>query len=312
MNMNIVYVGIDVSKCHLDVDPFDGGSARVENNVKGIRSLVLRFKQSDDQIVVCCEATGGYEDPLCQALLEAEVGVARINAARVREFARSQGILAKTDRIDAQVLSEYGRINHPRLLASQPEWLQAARALMNRRGELIAMRKQEKARLDPVPPKEIVRFIKQHIRSLDRQLVTVEEHLDALLGCHDELAHRFRRLTAVQAVGRISALSLIVYMPELGSVSGNQAAALAGLAPYNRDSGNQRGRRMIRGGRPRVRESLYMSAVVSITHNPVYKKMYEHLIGQGKPAKVALTAIMRKMVVLANRLLADPDFQVSC
>lgn len=305
------HVGIDVSKEYLDITPFDRGHRRIRNTSSAISGLIRRIKAHPGDLIVCCEATGGYERLLCSMLLHAGIKVACVNPSRVRDFAKSRGILAKTDKIDAQVLSAFAESNPPRLLATAPSWQPKAKALLIRREELIEMRQQEKSRLDPAPLPESSTFIKRHIKILDRHIKVVEDRLERLLKEHSDFHGKFRRLVAVKAIGRISAMSLLAYLPELGSVTDNQAAALAGLAPYNKDSGNQKGHRMVQAGRPRIRRALYMSAMTGSFHNPFFMELYQRLTNRGKPAKVALTAVMRKMVVLANRLMADPDFQIS-
>lgn len=311
MKSETVYVGVDVSKHTLDVDWYEGKVLQIGNTKAGINGLARRIAAAPVHIVVCCESTGAYEKLLLGTLAEAGCSVAYVNATRVRHYAKSRGILAKTDRIDAKVISAFARSVPPRLMAEPREWQQEAKALLTRREELVDMRRREQSRLDPVPPTQVGKLIRQHIRVLSRYIETIEDELRELRSRHPELSEKFSRLVAVKSFGDTIAMSLLAYMPELGSVSGNQAAALAGLAPYNNDSGLHEGRRSIRGGRGRIRNVLYMGAIVAIRHNPVLKSYYEHLKERGKPSKVALTAVMRKMVVLANRLMADPDFQLS-
>lgn len=311
MNKPVVHVGIDVSKSMLDVDPFDGEDTRVANTKAGIRKLVKRIKSFAQPVAVCCESSGGYEKLLVSMMLEAGVAIARVNAKRVRDYARSQGILAKTDAMDAHVISLYSQASSPRLLCAPPAWLAGLQGLLTRRSDLLGMIKQEKNRLHPAPDREVVVLIRAHIKAMARQVERIEDLLRSLVKEHRELEWGYRRLTAVKSIGTISALSLLAYIPELGSVSGNEAVALAGLAPYNRDSGTMKGKRVIQGGRARARPPLYMAAVNAKTNNPAWAEMYNRLVERGKPHKVALTAIMRKMVMLANRLLADPGFQIS-
>lgn len=311
MKREIVYVGIDVSKRSLDISPFDTGSRHINNTSSAITGLIRRIKANRGDVTVCCEATGGYERLLCSMLQHADIKVACINPSRVRDFAKSRGILAKTDKIDAWVLSSFAESNPLRLLGGAPSWQPIVKALLIRREELIEIRQQEKSRLDPAPLPESAAFIKRHLKVLDRHIKAVEDRLAQLLNEHSDFHNKFRRLVAVKAIGRISAMSLLAYLPELGAVTDNQAAALAGLAPYNKDSGSQKGHRMVQGGRPRIRRALYMSALTGSVHNPVFMELYQRLINRGKPSKVALTAIMRKMVILANRLMADPHFQLS-
>lgn len=307
MNSCDVYVGVDVSKASLQVD---GQSALVPNSPAGVRSLLRRLKGRESRMI-CCEATGGYEQTLVTGLMAAGIPVAVLNPRQVREFAKSKGILAKTDKIDAHVLTLFGQQNRPRPMQAQPDWIQEVRALLIRRGEVIQMRKQEKSRLDPKPSAPIRRHLQSHIRYLDRQGQALTDQLKQMVCAEEMLADRVDRLTQVQAIGLISALYLIAFIPELGHITDNQAAALTGLAPFNKDSGLMKGKRSTQGGRARVRHALYMPAVCASRSNPVLSRFYRKLIERGKPPKVALTAIMRRLVVLANRLCADPSFQIS-
>jgi transposase len=311
MKKKTVYIGIDVSKPNLDVSDFDPKPSRIKNTNAGIAGLIRRIKSLSAEAIVCCEATGGYEQLLCSMLMAEGIKVALANPARVRHFAKSKGILAKTDKIDAEVIAEFSRQNSPRLLCERPKWLDELKALLVRREELINMKKQERSRLEHAGCRTVTMEIKRHISLLSRRIVTLERAMDDLVGKHAELKWKYSRLTEVKSLGKISALSLISFLPELGSISGNQAAALAGVAPFNKDSGNHKGLRMIQGGRSRIRRTLYMAAVIGSFSNPFFKEIYQRLTGKGKPAKVAITAVMRKMIVLANRLLADPDFQLS-
>lgn len=311
MNQKTVHVGIDVSKAILDVDPFDKKPSRVKNTSSGISNLIRRIKAHPGRIIVCCEASGGYEKLLCAMLPASGIELACVNARRVRSFAESRGILAKTDAIDARVLSAFSESNKPRIIASVPIWQEEMKALLVRREELIAIRKAEKSRLDPMPHPVVADMVKEHIQMLSCCIRDIENALRKLVKKHGDLAAKVKRLTAVHSFGLIAATSLLAYIPELGSVTDNQAAALAGLAPYNRDSGTKKGKRVVHGGRSRIRRALYMPAVGASHRNHVFKEVYERLESKGKPGKVALTAVMRKMVVLANRLMADPTFQIS-
>jgi transposase len=247
MKYETVHVGIDVSKESLDISPFDTGPKHIKNTSSAISGLVRRIKVLPGDVMICCEATGGYERLLCAVLLHADIDVACVNPSRVRDFAKSRGILAKTDKIDARVISAFAESNSPRLLAVGSSWQPKAKALLIRREELMNMRKQEKSRLDPAPLPESATFIKRHIKILDRHIKAVEERLAQLLKEHSDFQEKFRRLIAVNSIGTISAMSLLAYLPELGSVTDNQAAALAGLAPYNKDSGKMKGQGVVLG-----------------------------------------------------------------
>lgn len=311
MNQKNVHVGIDVSKELLDLTSFDKKVAHVPNTKRGIRSLIERIKKFPQPIIVCCESSGGYEKLLVTMLLEAEIPIARVNAKRVRDYAKSQGILAKTDAIDAHVIALYSKSSSPRLLSSPPEWVDKIKALLLRRNNLTEIIKQEKNRGRLIDDKEAISLLQSHLKFMKKQLDKIDDLLANAIANNDQLKQHFKRITEVKSIGKISALSLLAFIPELGTITDNAAAALAGLAPYNDDSGTKNGKRFIQGGRAHIREPLYMAALSAKTYNQTWSLLYNHLIEKGKPHKVALTAIMRKMVVLANRLIADPTFKIS-
>jgi len=308
MNKSNNYLGVDVSKETLQVDVFDRKPCCLANTSADIKALVKRIKAHGD-VIVCCEATGGYEKLLVAHLRAADIPVAVVVPKRVRDFARSKGILAKTDKIDARVLTLFGTQNQPEPTPPLAEEIVQLQEALIRREELIDIRKQEQNRLEGCPSSITSAMIKKHIRFIDNQLKLLEKEMDRLLRDHQELKKKTEQLTAVKAVGRQTALHLIAFVPELGRVSGNEAAALVGVAPFNCDSGTMKGRRMIQGGRSRVRRVLYMAAVCASQRNPILRDVYQRMINQGKPAKVALVAIMRKIVVLANRIFSEPDFK---
>lgn len=310
MSNSKVYIGVDVAKASLEIDAFDHRRTDLPNTTQGIRSLIKRL-QAHGEVMVCCEATGGYETLLVSELLNAKIAVAVVNPKQVRDFARSKGILAKTDKMDAKVLSDFGEQNHPTPVRPQPDWIHQLRGLLIRRDELMTMRKKEKSRLDPKPSAEVGRLLRAHLRVLDRYIAAIDDRLKQMIHTHEDLSRQVSRMTQVKSLGRASALNLIAFVPELGQVTDNEASALVGVAPYNRDSGKMKGRRTIQGGRARVRKVLYMAAVSASRSNPILSNFYTRLINKGKPPKVALTAVMRKLVVLANRLSADPCFQPS-
>jgi transposase len=303
-----VYIGVDIAKESLQMDPFDGMQAEIDNTTKGIRSLIRRL-QTIPHCMICCEATGGYETLLVANLLDAEIPVALVNPRQVRDFARSKGILAKTDKIDAAVVTLFAQQNQPSPMSKPPEWMGTLRSLLIRREELVHMTRQEKCRLDPAPPAPILRTIKAHLRFLLQQISKLEAQIKETTKEHEPLTQQINRFCQVNGLGTQSALYLIAFVPELGHLSDKQASALIGVAPYNDDSGKTKGIRRIRGGRARVRKVLYMAAVSAQQHNPILHEFYNRLIQQGKPPKVALTAVMRKLVVLANRIVSDPSFQ---
>jgi len=306
-----VYIGVDVSKETLELSPFDAKSAEVANTAKGVGALVRRIKALRRPAMVCCEATGGYEKRLVSACLEAGVPVAVANAKWVRRYAQSKGVLAKTDKIDARMISEYAERNGPRLRAGRAAWQEDAKALLARRNDLVSMATQEQNRLGPSPSGCVRKYIQEHIRTLKAQVRKIDAELSSLRKGNEPFAAGVKRICGIKGVGKLSAMSLLAFVPELGGVSGNEAAALVGVAPYNDDSGTMRGKRHTVCGRSRVRRTLYMAALSASRCNPVLKAVYKRLTAKGKTHKVALVAIIRKIVNLANRLMADPEFRLA-
>lgn len=281
------FVGIDVSKHFLDV--FDNGRVeRVPNTAESVAALTARWQES----FVLFEATGRYDACLRRALEAAGVSFARVNPARARDFARATGQLAKTDAIDA------------RMLASMAQSLRVARA-HKRRDQLVHMRKQERTRFSECDDAELRTDIKTHIQWLSAQIDRWDVEIDRLLKHSAALTETSRRLRSIPGIGPVATATLLALMPELGTLSSKAVAALAGLAPFNVDSGQFRGLRRIQGGRKRVRDALYMAAVSAVRSNPHLKSIYLRLRSAGKPAKVALIAVARKLIVTANAILRD-------
>jgi len=304
MSPSVVHIGVDVSKDSLEVCFPDHTRQTWPNTRAGCRSL-LKSLPSEGRVL--CEATGGYEQLLVTESLQAARPVIRVNPKRVRDFARSQGWLAKTDAIDARVLAEYGRVTQPRVVELTPAYQGQLRALIQRRDQLVEIMGAEKHRLAQEPIPEVRSSHRTLLASLERHLQRVEKALDQLTSVHADLAERAATLERFQGVGRITALAVLAYLPELGSLNRNRAASLAGLAPFNRDSGRFRGQRRICGGRFPLRRHLYMPAVVAARWNPVLRPFYQHLLSSGKPPKLALTALMRKLLIALNGALKEPN-----
>ncbi|MCY4583247.1 MAG: IS110 family transposase [Chloroflexi bacterium] len=297
-----VFVGIDVSKEWVDVAVrCTGETWRVSQGQEGVDTLILQVQPLNPQCVVM-EATGGYEMPLSTALAAAGIPVAVVNPRQVRDFARSQGRLAKTDRIDAAVIAHFGEVSG---LTAQPLVPAAAReleALVSRRRQVIQMRTAELQHRQRTLP------VIQH--RIDRIVAALEEELHDL---DSELTQRLREsplwrereelLRSVPGIGSVTVFSLMADLPELGSLDRREAAAIVGVAPLNRDSGKFRGSRRCWGGRAHVRAALYMATLVGVRHNPVLRAFYERLVLAGKAKKVALTACMRKLITILNAML---------
>lgn len=307
MSGSCVYVGVDVALDFLDVD-LPSGHRRLANTGPGHGALVRALGQILGPVCVCLEASGGYEKPVCRALELAEIPFALLNAKRVRDFARARGREAKTDQIDAHTLTLFGMKMGVQSRAPRPGWHEPLHALVLRRDQLVEMRKQEQTRLRQASDAIALRSIRAQLKHLEKQVRSIETEMNNLAGVHAPLAAALNRLTLVQGVGTITALAVLAYMPELGTLTRSQSSALCGVAPFNHDSGRMRGRRAILGGRSAVRRHLYMAALVASRRNPVLSALYQRLVTSGKAKKLALTALIRKLVCLLNHLLARPDF----
>ena len=304
------HIGIDVSKDFLDISPFDAKSPRVPNTRAGINGLIRRVKALGSPAFLCCEATGGYETRLVETAAAEGVAIARVNPARVRHHARAAGLNAKNDRLDAALLADFARVHNPPVHTPCTPAQICLRALLERRSQLVLMRTQESNRLGMQSDAFVNRAIAKNIKSIERQIKQVEARIKEIEARDPDFEARRKRLEQIQGVGEITARSLLIQMPELAQIGEKRACALAGLAPWARDSGAHRGARHCRGGRPGVRRALYMAALCASKFNPVLKEFHARLLGAGKPQKVAITAVMRKILCLASRLLSDPDFKL--
>lgn len=302
MNRSIDYLGIDVAKAKLDVQV--GRSCRqIPNNPKGFTQIRALVERSKSPLRVVCEASGPYHLRLLEYLQSHGVEVCLVNPRQVRDFARSQGLLAKTDKLDAGVLVDFARAYQPRVAQVLPAYWKPLADLVDRRHELQAMITAESNRLEQPLSSEVLKLIRAHLRQLRAQLHVVEKACSKLLAQHPELKQRLKQLTLTQGVGKITALGLLATIPELGTLNRQQVAALSGTAPFNRDSGTLRGKRTIWGGRAKARKVLYMAALVASRHNPLLKPIYQRLIAHGKKPLLALVALMRKLVVHLNSSL---------
>src|SRR5271163_1881685 len=294
------FIGIDVAKAALDVFIGSAGMAfTVANNEVGIRDLVRQLVPTD---FVILEATGGLETPVASALAAAGIAVAIVNPRQVRDFARATGRLAKTDRLDAEVLARFGEAVRPEARPLANEQAQALEALVTRRRQLVEMLTAEKNRRARAP-KVLHRSIDEHIRWLAKRLAGFDDELGELIRNTPLWRERDELLRSVPGVGKVLSRTLLAQLPELGMLNRKQIAALAGLAPFNRDSGSMRGSRCIWGGRAQVRRVLYMATVAGVRSNPTIRTFYLRLRTNGKQAKPALIACMRKFLVILNAML---------
>lgn len=305
-----VYAGVDISKSVLDMSVAGRAASQYANDPAGLAQLVRALQQLP-AVRVICEPSGGFERELLSALWSAGIPVSLVNAARVRAFARAQGLLAKTDAIDAIVLREYGELLQPESMVAPSPARQRLAELVQRREQLVGILTMEEQRLGQAREPVVRKLCASLITALKSQVQQVEELIAAQIDDDDTLRGQSERLQQVKGIGKVTASTLLAELPELGQLTRNQVGALAGLAPFNRDSGQHRGRRTIRGGRSKVRRVLYMAAIVAARFNPILKAFYQRLVCAGKPKKVALTAVMRKLVVLLNHLLKNPHFKLA-
>jgi transposase len=303
-------VAFEVSKDSLVVHvlPADTQSV-VPNKPKAIRKALLaeirrNAKEGLGPMLAVCEATGGYERHVLAICVELQIPVHKAHGARVRHFARYLGLLAKTDPIDARVLALYGlKTQNLRLYVPLPPEVLALRDLKTRRDQLQHMLFAETSRLEHAHHASVNRSLKAHIASLKKALADLEAEIAAHLKACEALAHKARLMQTLKGVGPATAAAILAYLPELGALTKGQAACIAGLAPINNDSGAFRGPRHIEAGRAAVRKTLYMTALVAIKHNRVMRLFAENLRRSGKPSKVVITAVMRKLIVTLNGIL---------
>ncbi len=298
-------IGIDVSKDKSDVCFLDGkenANHQGQYTEEKYKALVKKIARAKPRIVIL-EATGGYERGLAALLLAAEVPYRVVNPLRTRQFAQAIGQLGKTDAIDARVLALYALRNNVEPMAVPDGKTQEIRALLDRRRQLVSLRASEKTRQHLEANRTAAKSIKAHLSFLSKEIEALDRALDELVKDDDEFRRKEEILTSVPGVGEQTARSLLGSMPELGKLNRGEAASLAGLAPFAHDSGKLRGKRMIRGGRSQVRVSLYMAAVSATRYNPHIKAIYQRLVSAGKAKKLALTACMRKLLLLLNALL---------
>lgn len=298
------FVGIDLSKQRLDIAVYPSGQSWNEiHDEAGILRVVKQLTQLEPQLIVL-EATGGLQIPLVASLAAASLPVVVINPRQVRDFARALGQLAKTDGIDAEVLARFAEAVRPELRALRSEHAQQLAALLSRRRQLIDMLIAEKNRLS-CAVKSVRKDIKSHISWLQRQLKQLDRDLDGAIRSSEHWRTKDDIIRSVPGAGQGLSRTLIAHLPELGELNRREISALAGLAPYSRDSGNHRGKRAIWGGRVQVRSALYMAALTATRCNPVIRKFYQRLLVGGKPFKVAITACMRKLLVIINTMIRN-------
>jgi transposase len=296
------FVGIDVSKTRLDVALGETGECwSVSNDPEGIAQTAARLAALPIRLIVI-ESTGGLERELVRALITQGLPVALVNPARVRDFARSIGLLAKTDKIDARLLARFGMSTHPAPTCLPTEDEQKLSAILLRRHQLIDFRTAETNRL-PGAHSSMRSSIEDMLAHLNQLIVDLDTQIRVLIDSIPAFQEKEQLLRSVPGIGPVSAAVMLADLPELGQLDRQQIAALVGVAPFNNDSGYHHGKRRIKGGRPAVRTVLYMATVTAVRYNPVLKAFYDHLLLRGKPKKVALVACMRKLLVILNAML---------
>ena len=297
----VIVAGIDVSKATLDVSISEGPVLSFENSSAGIRRLRRHLERTGVTKAVC-ESTGGYERPVVGKLREAALSVQVAHPLRVRSFARACGYEAKTDPLDAQVLSRYGVVFSESDTAqpdSEPE-REELRQLLGRRKQLMDDRVRELSRLDKRPSASAEKSARRHVRWLEKEIERLNDEYKELLKRNASLSETVELYQTVPGVGQLTAATLVAYLPELGRWDGRALTALAGLAPWSRDSGKKRGNRSIRGGRGMVRRTLYICAWVVMRMDGDLRDFYQRLRARGKPGKVAAIAVARKLLMQLN------------
>jgi transposase len=300
LTIPVRFIGCDVGKAEIVVfDSGDGQTTRLPNAGEALAAFAATL---DETSLVICEATGGYEALLLDAIVTAGHAVHRADARKVKAFIRSFGTLGKSDAIDARALAQYGRERHERLA----RWIPRERArdqlhlLVMTRRELVQQRVACNNRQQAPGAAPVAERLGRLLALLDAEIAGIEADIEALIKAHEPLARTNAVLCAIKGIGRVTAMQLIALMPELGTITRRQAAALAGLAPHPRQSGNLDGYRRTRGGRPEIKQTLFMASMAAARHNPELRAFYQRLRSNGKKPLVALTAVMRKIITIAN------------
>jgi transposase len=302
--MNETFVGIDVSKDSLEVALRPSNTVQsFTNDDEGIAQLIESLRPQQPALIVL-EATGKYERPVARALAVEGLLFNIINPRQGRAFARATGVLAKTDRIDALLLARFAEVLQPEARSLKDEQTEALSDLVIRRRQIVEMITAEKNRL-ALATKRVRRDIQVHIRWMEKRLEDINDDIDELIRQSPLRREKDQLLQSVTGVGPVLASTILASLPELGTLNRKQIAALVGVAPFNRESGRYKGKQKIQGGRASVRNVLYMGTVAGIRSNPVLRSFYERLVAKGKPKKLALTACMRKLLVILNTMLKN-------
>jgi transposase len=303
--MEQVFVGIDVAKDRLDVHLLPAKDAfAVARDGEGVASLVERLKALSPALIVL-EATGGFETIVAAALAGADLPLVVMNPRQIRDFARAHGRLAKTDALDAAVIALFAERMRPEVRPLADEQTRTLSELVARRRQLIEMMTAERNRRPRLSRRNLVKALDRHLAMLQKDLSELEQEIDTTIRGTPVWREQEQLMRSVPGVGPGLARTILADVPEIGTLDRKQIAALIGVAPLNRDSGTYRGRRMIWGGRTKVRGVLYMAALVATQHNPILKSFYQRLLQAGKAKKLALVAVMRKLLTILNAIVRD-------
>jgi transposase len=308
-NTSIYYAGLDIAKLSLELH-LEGRFHQLPNSKAGGAKLLKLLAKKPGAHVIC-EATGGYERTIVELLHAASIPVSVLNPARVRHFARAKGVLAKTDRLDTAVLTDYGQAFKPKATPPPSKPQRQLADHIARRLQLVHLLVVEKNRFHQLTDSKLRKMAQRLQRQIQQQIDAIDKIIADVLLEDPELNNKVQRLEQIAGVGRATGIAVLAQMPELGQLNRGQTGALSGLAPMNRDSGQWSGKRFISGGRAGVRYVLYMAAVSAVRCNPVLKAFYKRLRNAGKPGKVALTAVMRKLIILMNHVLKNPDLSLA-
>lgn len=302
----VFIIGIDVAKDKLDICILpDKKHYVIANQKKAINGFIRKTKQKGEIGLVVMEHTGGYEQLAHQVFVEADCAVHVAHPKRVHAFGQQKGYFAKTDHIDGHMLAEFGQQEKPAPSPVMSESEKALKELSCRRGQLVQLLIEERCRLKTHLSKEIQRSIKRTLKLLEREIALIDRDIKKYIDSSETMQETAQRLQTFKGVGPNVARGFICTVPELGSLSRAQIACLVGVAPRNKDSGKKKGVRRISGGRSHIRKLLYMSALVSIRHNDVMRAFYERLKEKGKHSKVALVAVMRKILITLNSMIKN-------
>jgi transposase len=300
--MTKLVIGIDVGKAKLDVGVNEDKRVWQWSNDETGRAALSEWVLKQAASLVVVEASGGYEAALVSELVSRGQAVALVNPTRVRAFARAEGILAKTDKIDARVIARFGATMKPQARARREQAQVELNELVTRRRQLVEMLTAEKNRRQTASP-AMQQHIASHLAWLQGEMEELEQQIGQAIEANSLWAERAKRVESVPGIGFITAATLVADLPELGQLNRQKIAALVGVAPFNHDSGKHRGKRRIFGGRTSVRSVLYMATLSAVKHNAVIKDFYQRLLDAGKLKKVALTACMRKLLVILNTMV---------